>query len=98
MRGAPPQPADQRKTDDKMPGYFVRLEATYSPALVKMVAWCLEMDALARPQSLFALQKELAASPPPVVEPKGLDRLGGQFRGLVDRLGGLGRKKANEKT
>jgi serine/threonine protein kinase len=98
MAGAPPQPADQRKNGDKMPAYFTRLETTYSPALVKMVAWCLEMDPLARPQSLFALQKELAATPKPVVEPNALDKLGGQWRGLVDRLGGVGRKKANDKN
>lgn len=98
MAGAPPQPADLRKTDDKMPAYYVKLEATYSPALVKMVAWCLEMDPLARPQSLFALQKELAASPKPAPEPTAIDKLGDQFRGLMDRFGGLGRKKANDKN
>jgi len=98
MAGAPPQPADQRKLDDKMPAYYGKLSTNYSPALIKMVAWCLEMDPLARPQSLFTLQKELAAKVPVEAESTGLDKLGDQWRGLVDRLGGIGRKKANKNT
>jgi serine/threonine protein kinase len=90
MVGSPPQPADQRKTDDKMTGHFAHLEGLYSPELVKLVRWCLQIDALDRPQSLFALQKVLQASalpaapaPPP---PSMMDKL----RGLVGRLGGSG--------
>ncbi len=98
MAGAPPQPADQRKLGDKMPGYYVKLEGPYSPELIKMVASCLELDPLARPQSLFTLQKELSAPKPAVAELGTLDKLGGQWRGLVDRIGGIGRKKANDKN
>ncbi|MDQ1816543.1 serine/threonine-protein kinase [Massilia sp. CCM 9210] len=99
MAGAPPQPADQRKTEDKMPGYYAKLEGSFSPALINMVKNCLDMDPLARPQSLFALQKELALPPPKKPEaPRGLEKLGGQVRGLVDRLGGFGRKKVNDKN
>jgi serine/threonine protein kinase len=59
MAGAPPQPADQRKTRDEMPARFAKLEGAYSPALVAMVASCLALDPLARPQSVFAVQKAL---------------------------------------
>ncbi len=98
MAGAPPQPADQRKVEDKMPGYYARLEGSFSPALISMVKNCLDMDPLARPQSLFALQKELALPPPKKPEaPRGLEKIGGQVRGLVDRLGSFGRKKINDK-
>jgi eukaryotic-like serine/threonine-protein kinase len=94
MAGAPPQPADQRKKEDKMASHFARLEQGYSAELVKLVAWCLEMDPLARPQSVFALQKVLQIAPPVAPPPGETSTLSGQWRGLVGRLGALGRKKA----
>jgi serine/threonine protein kinase len=97
MAGQPPQPADQRKLGDKMEPYYAKLDGAYSPELVKMVRACLDMDPLARPQSVFALQKVLQTAPPPA--PGSVpDTLGGQLRSLVDRLGGLGRKKTADKT
>ena len=98
MVGSPPQPADQRKTGDKMAEHFQKLDGLYSEELVKLVRDCLEIDALARPQSVFALQKVLQAMPvlaaPPPPAPAGtLDRLGEGLRGLASRLG-LGRNKA----
>ncbi|MBI3229722.1 MAG: protein kinase, partial [Burkholderiales bacterium] len=59
MVGAPPQPADQRKTGDKMDAHYEKLQNMYSPELIKLVRWCLMVDPLERPQSLFALQKVL---------------------------------------
>ena len=102
MVGSPPQPADQRKTEDKMAGHFEKLVDGYTPELVRLVRWCLMVDPLARPQSLFALQKVLqaAVAPPPEPAPparagRGLiDKLGGGLRGLVARLGGAARPKA----
>ncbi|UGQ49264.1 serine/threonine protein kinase [Massilia endophytica] len=92
MTGSPPQPADQRRKEDKMEAHFTRLEGEYSPELLRVVRWALELDPLARPQSLFALQKllrlpEVESAPPPA--PSALDKL----RGLVQRMG-LGRKPA----
>ncbi len=97
MAGAPPQPADQRKTEDKMGAYFERLRTHYSAQLVAMVESCLALDPLARPQSLFAVQKELQAAMPAPLHPGALDRMKGQVRGLVERLGGLGRGKADKR-
>jgi serine/threonine protein kinase len=103
MVGSPPQPADQRKTEDKMAGHFLKLEGQYSPELVKLVRWCLELDPLERPQSLFALQKvlQVAAAPEPPPPQGMMDKLGaglqglaGRLRGLVGRLGGMGKPKA----
>lgn len=81
MAGAPPQPADQRKKDDRMEAHFARLDAHYSPQLVRLVRWALQVDALARPQSVFALQKALqevvpaqAAAAPPATGLAGLAR------------------------
>jgi len=96
MVGQPPQPADQRRKEDKMDAHFAKLDGLYSPELVKLVRWALQLDPLARPQSLFEFQKLLqapAAVPAkPQPEPGALEKIGGQVRGLAERLG-LGRKK-----
>jgi len=98
MAASPPQAADQRKIEDKMPAYFAKLENSYSADLIRMVKWCLEMDPLARPQSLFTLQKELQTPPPPPPpELSKLDKLSGQFRGFADRIG-FGKKADNKNT
>lgn len=59
MHGYPPSEAPQRKTDDPMVQSFKRLQGVYSDNLIEVVQWCMAMDPLARPQSVFALQKEL---------------------------------------
>jgi serine/threonine protein kinase len=66
MAGAPPQPADQRKIQDEMAARIARLEGAYSPELMAMVRSCLALDPLARPQSVFAVQKVLQAGFGPV--------------------------------
>ena len=101
MSGTPPQPADQRKIEDKMEPHYAKIDGAYSPELVKMVRACLDMDPLARPQSVFALQKVLnsaPASPLPRAPQAAPDTLVGQLRSLVDRIGGLGRKKNDNKS
>jgi serine/threonine protein kinase len=95
MLGHPPQPADQRRKEDKMPGYLEKLDALYSPELMKLLRWTLEIDPLARPQSLFELQKLLQAPIPPKAPPpptRTIDKLGDQVRELAGKLG-FGRKK-----
>ena len=59
-----------------------------------MVRSCLELDPLARPHSVFALQKVLqrAMAMPPAPAPPA-NKLSGQWRALVGRVAGLGRKK-----
>jgi serine/threonine protein kinase len=85
MVGAPPQPSDQRKNDDKMNNHFEKLKGLYSNELLHLVRWCLMIDPLERPQSLFALQKLLQepiveAEPPKVsVSQKLSDSLRGMF-------------------
>ncbi|WP_426172292.1 serine/threonine protein kinase [Pseudoduganella sp. R-34] len=79
MLGQPPQPADQRRKEDKMEPHFQKLEILYSPELVKLVRWTLDIDPLARPQSLFELQKLLAQAPAPKEPPPppgALEKLG----------------------
>ena len=37
-----------------------RLRNVYSDNLIEVTEWCMSLDPLSRPQSVFALQKELA--------------------------------------
>ena len=59
MQGYPPNEAPQRLTSDKMVAALKRLQGVYSDDLIEVVQWCMALDPLARPQSVFALQKEL---------------------------------------
>jgi hypothetical protein len=65
LMGAPPQAADQRELNDRMPELLDGLKRHYSAALVETVAWCLKLDPLQRPQSVFALQRALRESEGP---------------------------------
>ena len=65
--GQPPQPADQRELDDRVPSTIDSLADGYSRPLLDLVAWCLKLNPLERPQSVFALQRALRAiAPAPV--------------------------------
>jgi serine/threonine protein kinase len=68
MSGHAPQPADARLLNDKMASKYRDLSDTYSEELLGVVEWCLRLDPLARPQSVFALQKALLERTPS--EPK----------------------------
>src|SRR5574343_1016904 len=59
MMGYPPNDAPQRIEKDRLPTAMTRLRGLYSDSLIEVVRWCMEMDPLARPQSVFSLQKEL---------------------------------------
>jgi eukaryotic-like serine/threonine-protein kinase len=59
MQGFPPNEAPQRINNDPMTQAWKRLQGVYSDNLIEVVQWCMALDALARPQSVFALQKEL---------------------------------------
>ncbi|MEO0317334.1 MAG: hypothetical protein RL404_1011 [Pseudomonadota bacterium] len=62
MVGVPPQSAIERKRDDRMDMYFRGLALIYSAELVTLVRDCLMLDPLARPQSVYALQKLIRLS------------------------------------
>lgn len=61
MAGMPPQAADQRREGDKLPDAIDRLSTFYSQALLDIVVWCVKLDPIERPQSVFALQRALRA-------------------------------------
>jgi len=59
MQGYPPTEAPQRQTNDQMLQTLKKSQGVYSDNLIEVVQWCMALDPLARPQSVFALQKEL---------------------------------------
>ena len=60
MQGYPPNDAPQRLEKDRLGLSMSRLRGAYSDNLIEVVEWCMALDPLARPQSVFALQKELS--------------------------------------
>lgn len=62
MVGQPPQAADQRQVSDRIDEMLDRARDHYAEELVDTVDWCLSLDPMDRPQSVFALQKTLRAS------------------------------------
>jgi serine/threonine protein kinase len=59
MHGFPPSDAQQRLDKDRLALALSRLRGIYSDNLIEVVEWCMSLDPLSRPQSVFALQKEL---------------------------------------
>jgi serine/threonine protein kinase len=60
MQGYPPNEAPQRQEKDRIATALARLRGVYSDNLIEVVEWCMSLDPLSRPQSVFALQKELS--------------------------------------
>ena len=60
MQGYPPNDAPQRLEKDRLGLSLSRQRGVYSDNLIEVVEWCMSLDPLSRPQSVFALQKELS--------------------------------------
>jgi serine/threonine protein kinase len=60
MSGYPPRQAPKRLEKDDLLDSMLRLRGIYSDDLIEMTAWCMALDPLQRPQSVFALQKALS--------------------------------------
>lgn len=60
MAAAAPQAADQRIERDQLVPAVRRWQDKYSRQLLETVDWCMHLNYLERPQSVFALQKALA--------------------------------------
>lgn len=63
MLGAPPQPADQRTVHDKVDAALQPAAQHYSQQLLDLVNWCMKINPLERPQSVFSLQRALREPP-----------------------------------
>ncbi|MFM9972629.1 MAG: serine/threonine-protein kinase [Burkholderiales bacterium] len=67
LAGMAPQAADLRETRDQYTQATRLWAGKYSPALLATIDWCLELDPLQRPQSVFALQQVLLGKRQPAV-------------------------------
>ena len=63
MVGAPPQAADQRAVHDKVDVALQGVQEHYSRQLLDLVHWCMKINPLERPQSVFSLQRALREPP-----------------------------------
>ena len=59
ITGCPPPRADERSRSDPLVPLACSHRGRQSPELLELVDWCLQLDPLARPQSVYALQKAL---------------------------------------
>ena len=97
MMGAPPQASDQRELNDRMGELFTLLEKSYSKHLVDTVAWCLKLNPLERPQSVFALQRALRAGASDA-DPEPADERGAGLGRWLDTIAGriTGRRRQSD--
>jgi hypothetical protein len=82
--GAPPQAADKRLEKDGLVPARRAWDGKYSADLLDTMDWCLKLDHMERPQSVFALQKAILGEKLPEhrgeAAPLFLDQLKGVFR------------------
>ncbi len=86
LAGTVPIPADQRKDKDKLEPARKAWSGKYSNELLDTVDWCLRLNHMERPQSVFALQKALTGEKPP--EYRGEAPILDQLNGAILRLAG----------
>jgi len=60
MRGHPPNDSPQRIEKDRLASSLSSLRGIYSDNMIEVVEWCMALDPLERPQSVFTLQKALS--------------------------------------
>ena len=63
ISGMHPQPANDREKKDQLTPLHEIVKSGYSPELLSIVQWCLEIDHMKRPQTAFELQKALTQEP-----------------------------------
>jgi serine/threonine protein kinase len=88
ISGQHPQPAnDREKKDDLTPLHDI-VKGGFSPELLNIVHWCLEVDYLKRPQTAFELQKALTQEPqsiPGVATPEAEQSFTGRLKQTLNR-------------
>ena len=88
LGGSAPPPPDQRLEKDKLVPARKAWSGKYSSELLDTVDWCMRLDHLERPQSVFALQKALQGEKKP--EHRGEAPMLDQLKGALMRLAGRG--------
>jgi hypothetical protein len=86
MSGLAPQAADQRMREDKYQSVKKLWAGRYHAELLELVDWCLQLDPLARPQSVRDVQKSLLAIAASGPEIKAAGLFSG-FKETVTRIG-----------
>lgn len=85
LSGMAPQAADQRLEKDRMQPVAKTFKGRYSRELLEIIDWCLELDYLKRPQSVFSLQKAIVENRvPDITKTTVLDG----FKRLIDDIAG----------
>ena len=77
LAGCAPQSADERLKKDTLAPAMLRWDGQFSDRLLEIIDWCLNLNHLYRPQSVFALQKALVETvtpPSPKNNPNWLGR------------------------
>jgi serine/threonine protein kinase len=84
LAAAAPPPADRRAAKDELVPASRAWSGAYSAELLRIIDWCLRLDPLERPQSVFALQKALIGKGDKDDSAKPLL---GRLRGMLPKLG-----------
>jgi len=85
MAGAAPQAADARIIKDLVVPAVKRWPGLYSQQLLETVDWCMNLNYLQRPQSVFSLQKALSDRHRRVPRSTWLDNLRKSMRKLITK-------------
>ncbi len=83
LAGSSPPAADERLKEDHLTPAMQRWAGQYSERLLEIVDWCLHLDHLCRPQSVFSLQKALVET---VIPPKPNRHPGNWLGRFVEKL------------
>lgn len=83
LAGNAPQAADERLKKDTLMPAMIRWDGQFSDRLLEIIDWCLNLNHLYRPQSVFALQKalvEVVTPPTPKTPPSWVNRFVDKFK------------------
>jgi serine/threonine protein kinase len=85
LAGGPPLSADARVERDQLPSATKRWSGQYSKQLLATIDWCMRLDHLERPQSVFVLQKALTDRQRTVADVSWFGNLKGKFRNIINQ-------------
>ncbi|MBI4986326.1 MAG: serine/threonine protein kinase [Rhodocyclales bacterium] len=85
LGGKPPPAANARLVKDELDSAQRRWTGKYSKQLLETVDWCLKLDYLERPLSVFALQKVLSDAEQAPRAVSWADTLGERLKGLMGK-------------
>lgn len=86
LAASAPQAADSRMEKDKLVPAMVRWDQQYSDHLLETIDWCMCLNPLYRPQSVFSLQKALTEKviKPEILKKTWLGNVVGHFKRKTD--------------